>query len=382
MAGENDDILAGILGDANPGDTGQDDLGGNQPEDNLDEDLAGEEGSEGDTDDADDHGNEPGDDPQDEGDELDADADDLAKAAAKARKGKDTGPVTKQKPGQQQQKTNPFDPRTKIERDKAGNLYVANKLVARAGREARNFLTWRKHAIDERNAAIAAQQQMVKIGEGARVLLARYDELRSQKSMLDNLGLTPQEQSQLLNVAAAYKKDPLTGIKMMLTQAHMAGVDIKSLAGAGSIDLKSITDAIKSELTGVLKPVIDDTSRRANQESVRNEANGFFARNPRAREVAKIVGGSQQLGQILKQAKERAPDVHIDELFRQLDYAILTKFGGRLPVTGPVTKKPSKQQRPTRSNPTSQRRSTASTSFDDIAKSVLADIADAETRGF
>lgn len=391
-------LIDDILGNANPGDTGTDDDDGGdgnlgneelhaQPPDDEDDDT----GPVSKDDTQDDENYDDTEEDERTGDKP-VDDDPIAKAARDARRGQDDRqpPVDgRGKPASQN--ADIFSPKAEFQRDKAGNIYHNGKIVARAGREARNFLGWRKLAVSDRQAANKMGKQLVQVAEGARELLARYNALQSTKTMFDNANVTPQEQAQVLAVAQAYKKNPIDGIKMLLTQAHMSGVDIKSITGAGSgaLDPAVLMKQFEDKVAGMLKPVLEETSQRANQNKDRSEAEGFFDRHSEAAAVAKAVGGSHQLGTMLKEAKRRAPDLSLDELFQRLHYTLL-RNGVKLD-TGPVTERqgvpPNKQRQQQRrmdrnfKRSVSDKRDPTEMSYDDIGKSVLRDIALAESRG-
>jgi len=386
MAGEADDLLSSILGNADPGDNGKADEGGfdtGPVEDNDDQDADLENLDA-------DH--------QDDNDEEDAGDD----AGADDQESDPLTPKKRGRPKKDQQQdddqgddgdenapesNDPFAPNAKLTTDKTGNVFVNGKLVAKGGREARMFMGFRKSAVRDRDAATRAVAHTAKIAEGARELYTRYETLKSQKTLFEGAGLSSEEQAQLLPIAIAYKKNPVEGIKMLLTRAHMAGVDIKSLGGAGALDPKVLMDDMKAFVAEQLKPVHSQTTESANQEKLRKEATGFFQRNPDAKDVARMVGGSHKLGNILNEAKKRAPDLTLDELFGQLHYALLRQFKGQLP-TGPVAKKPAPKnaRKPERKMERNFRSSVSKNpqnpSFEDIAQSVLRDAAAAESRGF
>lgn len=389
-----DTLLDSILGSSDPGDDGmQDDGGGNDggqgnadladPNDDPELDTGPVSKRPGaddqhDDEDEDDLGDGP----------VDENEDPLAKAAREAGQ-QDQQDRREQQPDRgDQQNVDLFHPNAKLQRDKAGNIYHNGKIVARAGREARMLTGFRKVALADRQAAVNMAKRVTQVAEGARELFARYDQLQKQKTMFDTEGISPQEQAQVLAIAKAYKKSPLEGIKLMLTQAHLAGVDIKSITGGtGGLDPAALLAQFEGKVTELLKPVLHETSQRANQNSVREEAQGFFERNPRAKAVSKAVGGSHKLGQLLNEAKRRAPDLSLDELFQRLDYALLSQYGGKLPGdTAPVSKNrtsPAKDRNMNRNFKRSVGRSSndPNASFDDIGRSVLRDIALAEARG-
>jgi hypothetical protein len=371
-------------GDAPPDDSDADDLdddtgpledGSNQErfnsdeptDDELDHDPNEDEGEDEDDDDEDDNL---------EGDDRDI-RDELAERANRQQSS------TKQKQRQRQDdSTSPFDPRAKVQPDKRGNLYIAGRKVASAGEPARIYMAWRKQAKDLLAGGIAANKQLVNVANASKELLGRYEALVATKGMFDKAGLTVQEQSQMLELALAYKKNPIDGIKLMLTRAHLGGVDIKSLGVGGGIDPKALMDEMKGFMEAQLKPLHTQTSQNARREALRQEAEGFFERNPAAQDVANLVGGSHKLALILKGAKQQSPDLSLDELFQKLHYQLLVRNNGRLP-TGPVDG----QRRQTR---TEQRRvhrkmdknlQRSISSIDDIGASVLRDVRAIVPRG-
>lgn len=378
------DLLANIFGDADPGDDGQQDEGN--------DDLGNSEIVDPDEQEERDTGPVSQDD-QNEDYEEDNDSqqpiDSLARRANKARQ--DSKPQQNQQQSNQQrqqpsaQQTDPFDLKGKLQKDAKGNLYMNGKLVANTGREARIYFGFRKLAEADRKAAMGMAQHITKIAAGAKELFSRYDMLQKQKGIFDQVGLSIEEQARLVPIIVAYKKNPIDGLKLMLTQAHLSGVDIKSVVGgnAGSaIDPKALMDQMTGKMTELLQPVLSETSTRANQNSVRTEAEGFFTRNPRAKDVAKVVGGSHKLGLILKEAKLQAPDLTLDELFQRLDYALLSANSGQLPNTGPVSRKrPAGQRQERRMTKNFTRSLGPNSSYEDIAASVLQDVRDADARG-
>lgn len=391
-------LIDSILGDANPGDDGTQDEGGGgntelfDPADDPELDTSPvskdvrQQEQDDDTDEQPDDNDEP-----DAGDDAPADDDPLAKQAREARQRREPDEQEQDNRGKgPAQNEDLFHPNAQLKRDKAGNVYHNGKVIARAGREARNFFGWRKQAVADRQAATNLANRVNELALGARELFARYDQLQKQKTMFDTANMTPQEQTQALALMQAYKKNPIDGIKLMLTQAHMAGVDIKSITGGtGGLDPVALMQQFESKVTELLKPVLAETSERANQNSVRKEAEGFFDRNPRAKAVAKAVGGSHKLGQLLNEAKAKAPDLSLDELFERLDYALLRQFNGKLPNqdTGPVSR--NGDRRTTRSQDRNMNRNfkrsvdskNPNPSFDEIGQSVLRDIKLAEARG-
>lgn len=373
MAGENeaDSILGNILG--RTAEVEQNELDNEEPL-NPNEDLDEDTGPVEDQDDGPDDQDE-----DDAGDDAPDDDDDAGEEQQQRRPDENRQREAAPKPGS----NDPFNLNAPPHRDKAGNILQNGKIIARAGREARIYYGFRKIAEADRRAALDMGQKLMKVATGAKELFARYDELKQTKNALDRVGLTPEEQTQMTNLAVAYKKNPIEGLKMMLTQAVAAGVDIKSLGVGGGIDPKFLMDGMEERLKALMAPVLKDTSERANRQKDADEATGFFERNKGAREVAEYLGGTRQLALVLKQAKDVAPDISLDELYQRLHYQLLSD--GKIGVTGPVARRPNRQER--RNNKRSERqfsnrvRGSANESFDDIGRDVLNAIRSAEIRG-
>ena len=365
------------------------DADGNAPPDDSDADI-GDEDDDGALDDGSNQDRVDPDEPTDE--ELEADGqdedeeDELEQDDREIRDELAERANNREQPRQQQQQRqpqgeSPYDPRAKVQTDNRGNVYVAGRKVASAGESAKVYMQWRKVAKELLAGGINANKQLVNVANAAKELLGRYETLQQTRGMFDKAGLTVQDQNQMLELALAYKKNPIDGIKLMLTRAHLQGVDIKSLGVGGGIDPKALMDEMRGFMEAQLKPLHTQTTQNARREALRQEAEGFFERNAAAQDVANLVGGSHKLAQILKGAKQQAPDLSLDELFQKLHYQLLVKYKGQLP-TGPVG-----QRRPTR---TEQRRvhrkmdknmTRALSSIDDIGASVLRDARAVTPRG-
>lgn len=384
-----DDLITSILGDADPGDTGKQDEGGQDDEnDELDTGAV----DDGDTEDQDEDQDQDQDEDtggQDDDDGAPEDEDALAAAArtlrnARGKRGKDT------QDGDDDTPSDIFNPDTQVTTDKNGNVFVGKKLVAKAGREARLFMGWRKSAVAAHQETVRQAKNAARVADGVRELNARYEQLKTQKSLFDSAGITAEEQALLLPIAQAYKRNPVEGIKMLLTRAHMAGVDIKQLGVGGALDPKVLMEDLKSYVGEQLKPLRDQTTKSENQDKLRTEARELVQSNPRFKVVAKALGGSHKVGELLRDAKTKAPDLSLADLFERLDYALLREFGGKLP-TGPVEEKRNKPNGKNQKDDRATRRmarnfsstvSKSNPSFEEIAASVLRDAQAAESRGF
>jgi hypothetical protein len=339
-----------------------------------DEDDGSDTSDEGDENDEEDAGDEAG------SDEDDDESDELAKAANRGNQREQEQKPPKQQRGDTPPAFNPFDPRAKVQTDKAGNIYLNGKKIANTGREARMYMGFRGVVLKEQQAAQKMAVHVNNIAQASREIMGRYEELSKQKTALDTIGASPAEQQQMINLFAAYKKNPIDGIKLMLTQAAMAGHDLKSITGGnGGIDVKALMDEMSGRMTELLKPVLSQTSATERQNEIRAQAKGFFDRNPLAANVAKALGGSHELGKVLNEAMRRKPELSMDEHFKNLHYALLTQ-GVRIPsATDPVMDQRDPQARQKRRRldrnfrNSVKRPNSGLESVDDIAASVLRD---------
>lgn len=358
--------------DTGPVDTDEE---GNQDLEQPEDEEEGDEPPEEDDDNAE-EGDEEGDEPP--GDQLERAARDAARRAQpKPKGGQRAEPVAT---------TNVFDPKAKVQTDKAGNLYINGKKIANAGREARLYMGFRKFAQGEQAVAQKMAVHVSNLAAAAKEMMARYEELSRNKNIFEKSGMTPAEQTEMLQLGVAYKKNPVEAIKLMLTRAQLAGVDLKSVVGAnGSIDAKALVEEMSGRMTELLKPVITQTSQVERTNKLAEQAKGFFERNPAAKQVSQLVGGSHKLGLILKEAMRVAPDISMDEHFQRLHYAILVKTGGKMPPTGPVGGRRPKgrqvERRLSRNFQRSVRQPGSIESVDEIASSVLADANALTARG-
>lgn len=281
---------------------------------------------------------------------------------------------------QQQEEISPFDPRARFE-DKNGALFLNGKLVAKAGWARKTFEKFRSMAAKDRADASAMAKRLADMSSASKALLTQYNTLSENKTMFDKAGLTFEDQKLMLEIGMEYKKDPLNGIRYLLTKAQAAGVDIKSLGVPGAaFDPSVIVNELTKRLDERLKPVTDQTARTADAEKARQEADGFFDRNPEALDFADIFeGGATELATILKNAKALDPEKSLDELWETLHYKLLKQGVTPKPTTTVVTRdrqgqqRQQQQQQPRRRG---QRKGgyTGSEAFSEIGRDVLADI--------
>lgn len=288
------------------------------------------------------------------------------------------------KPKDKQEPTKPtgvvddiWDPANKLRADRAGNLLNAQgQIVVRAGRERKFFEEAKKRVATERHDNVRLASNMTKIAAAAKELHTRFTSLQEQKGMFDKAGLNNDEQLQMLQIAVEFKKNPVDGIKKMLTMAHLQGVDLKTLGVAGGIDAKTIAEEIKRSVTDQLKPLTErQTAENADREALEETkriVQEFFEDNPDALEARNEMG-VEKFNNMIFGAKEKFPKMSLNEIWLRIQLAAKNapaqrqqqedRRGDRR-ATGDVA-----ERRPNR-----RPRNTGTESFDDIGRSVLRDL--------
>ncbi|HEY6019731.1 MAG TPA: hypothetical protein VIY48_07465 [Candidatus Paceibacterota bacterium] len=187
--------------------------------------------------------------------------------------------------------------------DKKGNIIGKDgKIVAFAGREARLFTEHHKlrgqlgQITQQANTRINDFQQRLNqaVDIGMR-LSERVKALVEQGTVASKAGLSEPEHQQAIQLAVQAKTDPVGALKVLLTRAHAAGIDLTSLGlQPGGFDTKSLMDMVRQEIANGVKPVQQrmqqETDRerqvreqQESQERVNTELRTFLGQNPEAR---------------------------------------------------------------------------------------------------
>ena len=181
--------------------------------------------------------------------------------------------------------------------DRAGNVVDSKgKVLAKAGTERRLFETAHNTRIEVarekvRNQSLESRlRQAVDIGtEVARKLEAKLKE----PNVGSQLGLTPSEQVEAMQLAALSKSSPIDAVKKVLTMATARGIDLTQLGLQGGIDAKSLMEMVSQTIDSKMTPLKErseqerqQNERRAQESQVNErtteEVRGFFADNPEA----------------------------------------------------------------------------------------------------
>lgn len=132
----------------------------------------------------------------------------------------------------------------------------------------------------------------VEIGEQA---LRENERFKAQNEQIQQLGITPQEQLEGMQLIAQLKADPENTLKRLLTRASANGINIASLGNVAGFDPKALVDLVRSELQKGLHPLQERSQVEQQREQqqkeaadARTEVETFFTQNQPARPYVKV----------------------------------------------------------------------------------------------
>jgi hypothetical protein len=197
-----------------------------------------------------------------------------------------------------------FPQRAEVKPDARGNLVDAQgNIVARAGKEARLYQDAHKAKSELARFQQAAQarfedmtsklERAVEIG---RELNTKYQALREAGTVAERAGLNNDEHMQAVEMARIAKtQGPVAALKMILTRAAAAGIDLTQLGlQPGAVDPRSLNELIRTEISTALNPLKERSEQekkaQEQQQQQRREleqsqrvVRTFFSENPEAR---------------------------------------------------------------------------------------------------
>jgi hypothetical protein len=243
---------------------------------------------------------------------------------------------------QEQQQPQRIPSSAEVRPDARGNLVDAKgNVVARAGKEARFYqqaanATRQMQAYQAQAEAHVSDltnrlQRAVEIG---REVYGRLETMQAQNKQMQQLGISPQEQLEAMQLAAMSKTNPIQALRQILTRAAANGIDLTELGLQGGVDAKSITDMLKQQIAQEMQPLRQRTEaeqRQQQQQAAQARAFGdakvhvanFFAQNPDARTYLPVldavlqkhpqmtlneIWAKLQLFLVQRQQQERAPE--------------------------------------------------------------------------
>lgn len=200
-----------------------------------------------------------------------------------------------------------------VKADARGNLVDGSgQIVARAGKEARLYQTainatrgYQQLQNQHRTVAGDLTNRLNRAVEIGRELSTRIEQFEARNAEVARLGISPQEQTQAMQLAARAKTDPIGTLKFLLTQAAANGIDVAQLGMQGGADFKTIAEVIRNELQQGMQPLKQRTELDQRQEKERNRTQqeqnealthvkSFFAQNPDAQRFIPIFDGVLQ----------------------------------------------------------------------------------------
>lgn len=186
-----------------------------------------------------------------------------------------------------------------VRRDKQGNIIdtKTGRVIARGGAQVRFYNQAQKarRELDQsRSDLTALQGKFRELGQIARQL---HDQVRQNQAVerkFKDLGLSAEDQLNAMQMFVDLKTNPAQHIRRLLTRAATNGITIEGLQNNGGLDAKALGDLIKDEVGKLVNPLRErsdaDEQRRTNEdkqrqlrESINEEVNTFFVRNPEAK---------------------------------------------------------------------------------------------------
>lgn len=192
--------------------------------------------------------------------------------------------------------------------DAKGNILGSDgKIIATAGREARMYQDL--HKTRDKLANLTAQsngqvaevtgrlQKAIEIGTTVANQLAA---MRDIGQLHTKAGLDDKDLRQAIDFASAYKRNPVEGLKMILTQAAANGIDLTTLGlQPGGFDTKALLDLVNNRINEAVQPIKDrNQTETAQQTRVREDQakvdeavtvlNTFLTANPEARDFLPV----------------------------------------------------------------------------------------------
>lgn len=233
---------------------------------------------------------------------------------------------------QRQQQQERFPASAYVQPNARGDLVDSRsgQVVARAGREARLY----QHAVNTTRQLTAAGTQLqalrtdltsrlTKAVDIGRDLYTRIEKYQAQEKQIKDLGVSPQEQLEALQIVAMGKTNPIGAIKMLLTRAAAAGIDLTQLGLQGGGDMASLATMLRQEIKQNMQPLHERTEAEKRQEEQRRQqeqgvtearthVNNFFARNPDAKQFLPVIDAVLQ----------QHPEHSLDEVWARIQLGV------------------------------------------------------------
>lgn len=213
----------------------------------------------------------------------------------------------------QQMQQPQFPQSGQIKPDARGNLVDGTgQVVARAGKEARLYQyginatrEYQKLQGTHRTVTGDLTNRLNRAVEIGQELNSRIEAFEARDTQVKQLGLSPADQLQAMQLAARARTDPIGTLKFLLTQAAANGIDVSQLGMQGGADFKTIAEVIRNELQQGMAPLKQRTEQDRLQEQERtnttreqrealDHVKSFFNSNPDAQQFIPVFHGVLQ----------------------------------------------------------------------------------------
>jgi hypothetical protein len=218
------------------------------------------------------------------------------------------GREPKQRQQQQPQQPQRIPSSAEVRPDAKGNLVDARgNVVARAGKEARFYQQAANAHRQLMSVQSQAQAQVTDLTnrlnraiEIGKEVYGRVETHNAQNAQMKQMGISPQEQLEAMQLVAMSKTNPVQALRTVLTRAAANGIDLTELGINGGSDTKSIVDLLRNEIGQQMQPLRQRTEaeqRHQQQQAEQARQFGdakvhvaqFFAQNPDARQYLPVM---------------------------------------------------------------------------------------------
>lgn len=201
----------------------------------------------------------------------------------------------------------PLPRQAEVRADKQGNLRDPDgNIIAPKGPAARFYMQAHKARTELEDVREQARvqtedvqgrlDQAITIGQE---LITENEGYKSRFAQIEQLGISPEEHLEVLQMAAEYKRSPLSMIRKLLTRAAASGTNITELGLTGNSDPAALLAMVREEITKGTKPLRDDADNRrqereqldrvnAAKTKTAEEVNRFFTRNRTAQQFMPV----------------------------------------------------------------------------------------------
>jgi hypothetical protein len=204
-----------------------------------------------------------------------------------------------QRQAQDQQGARKFRP------DAKGNIVNGKgEIVARAGKEARIFMSGEKHRKTAERSQVQLRETAGRLNRVTQIAERLYNEMntyKAERQAFEKLGMKAEDQVSAMQLYTQLTKNPKETLTKLLTRAAANGITLDANnSNANNNQLPAgIADIVKEVLGEKLKPietfVTTQQAREAAQQraredrvAVQSEVEGWFAQNPAARPHAEV----------------------------------------------------------------------------------------------